>query len=209
LAAGLTLGVSWIALAVYGLLKAISDRAADQARSRAADCKYQKQQQERERETERERNAWERGAPERERQRQLAEERRRQEEAVRSEARQMREDTRYSCELFYNLHAPNIADRFSKQDLHDFLDRYMGDNQSLDVLRRRANQLTETIREHVDAVDPPEAFGSLEELAVWYAKQKVQIDSLEVEARFKADFAIQLKERYAELTERILEQVNP
>jgi hypothetical protein len=209
LAAGLTLGVSWIALAVYGFMKSASDRAAREAASRADDRRCAKEQKRREREEQKRRAEWERDAPERERQRQIAEERRLQQEAVSREARQTREDTRYACELFYNLHAPKIADRFSKQDLHDFLDRYMGDTQPLDVLRRRSNQLTETIRQHVEAVDPPEAIGSLEDLAVWYAKQKGQVESLEVEAIFKHEFCLQLKERYTELTQRLLEEVNP
>lgn len=209
LAAGLTLGASRIVLAVYGLLKSASDRAAQNAKSMADARRRDKERKEREREEARRHEEWEREAPERERLWQIAEERRLKEEAVRADARQTREDTRYACELFYNLHAPKIGDRFTKQDLHDFMNRYMGDQQPLDVLRRRANQLTETIRQHVDAVDPPEAMGSLEELADWYATQKAQIDKLEVEPDFKHEFCLQLKERYTDLTQRILEEVNP
>jgi hypothetical protein len=209
LAAGLTLGVSWIVLAVYGFMKSYSDRAARQAQSRASDRKRERERKQREREEQKRRELWEHDAPERERQRQIAEERRLQQEAVSREARQTREDTRYACELFYNLHAPKIADRFSKQDLHDFLNRYMGDSQTLDVIRRRANQLVETIRQHVEAVDPAEEITTLEELAGWYEKQKTHLEGLNVEPAIKREFCLQLNDRYTTLTERLLEEVKP
>lgn len=209
LAAGLTLGVSWIVLAVYGFMKSYSDRAARQAQSRAADRKREKERKQREREEQKRRAQWEREAPERERQYQIAEERRLQQEAVSRDARQTREDTRYACELFYNLHAPTIRERFSKQDLHDFLNRYMDDTQTLDVIKRRANQLIETIRQHVESVDPPEEIASLEELAGWHTKQKALLEGLDIEPNIKREFCLQLKDRYTMLTERLLEEVKP
>jgi len=209
LAAGLTLGVSWIVLSVYGFMKSISDRAARKAQSRAESRRREKERKQREREEQKRREQSDRDAPERERQWQIAEERRLQQEAVSREARQTREDTRYACELFYNLHAPKIADRFSKQDLHDFLNRYMGDAQSLDVIRRRANQLAETIRQHVEAVDPSEEIATLEELSAWYAKQRSHLESLQIETTIKKEFCLQLTDRYATLTGRLLEEVKP
>ena len=209
LAAGLTLGVSWIVLAVYGFMKSVSERAAREAQSRADDRRREKERKQREREEKKRSEQWERDAPERERQRQIAEERRLQQEAVSRDARQTREDTRYACELFYNLHAPKIAERFPKQELHDFLNRYMADTQSLDVIRQRTNQLVETIRQHVEAVDPPEEIASLEELAGWYEKQKAHLEDLKIEASIKKDFCIQLRERFSTLTERLLEEVKP
>jgi hypothetical protein len=209
LAAGLTLGTSWIALSVFGFMKSASDRAAGAVRARADARRREQEQKRREREEQKRREQGERHGPERERQRQLAEERRLQLEATAREARQTREDTRYACELFYNLHAPKIGDRFSKQDLHDFLNRYMGDAQSLDVIRRRAAQLTETIRQHVEAVDPPDQIESLEGLAAWYAKQRALLEGLNVEPNIRQEFCIQLRDRYTTLTERLLEVVKP
>jgi hypothetical protein len=209
LAAGLTLGISWIVLAVYGFMKSASDRAACKAQSRAESRRYEKERKQREREEQQRRNEWERGAPERERQGRIAEERRLQQEAISGEARQTREDTRYACELFYNLHAPKIADRFSKQDLHEFLDRYMGDKQSVDVIRRRSSQLTETIRQHVEAVDPPETIETLEGLAAWYEQEKSRLEGLNIGRDIKANFCLQLNNRFAELTDRLLEEIKP
>jgi hypothetical protein len=209
LAAGLTLGASWVVLAAYGFMRTLSDSARANAERRATRRRFERERKQREEEERKRREEWKRQAPERERQRQIAEERRLQQEAVSREARQTREDTRYACELFYNLHAPKIADRFSKQDLHDFLDRYMDDSQSLDVIRRRANQLIDTIRQHVEAVDPPDQITSLEELAGWYGKQTALLEGLDIEPNIKKEFCIQLRDRYTGLTERLLEEVKP
>jgi hypothetical protein len=196
-------------LAVYGFMKTYSDRAARNARSRAADRKRERERKQRDREEQKRREQWEREAPERERQYRIAEERRLQQEAVSREARQTREDTRYACELFYNVHAPKIGDRFSKQELHDFINRYMGDTQSLDVIRRRANQLVETIRQHVEAVDPPEEIATLEALGAWYEKQLTHLEGLNIAPHIKREFGLRLNDRYTELTERLLEEVKP
>lgn len=206
LTAGLTLGASWVVLAVYGFLQAMSDSASAKAQVRATQRQWEKQRKQREKAERKRKQEWDRQAPERERQRKLADEQRCQAQALQTETQQQRDDTRLACELFYNLHAPTIGERFSKQDLHEFLDRYMGDHQSLDVLRRRATQLTETIRQHVDAVDPPEDLDSLEKLTAWFAKQKSGIESLGLDDDFKDMFINDLNEQYASRCHRMLEE---
>jgi hypothetical protein len=209
LAAGLTLGISGIVLAAWGFLRTTSATAANAAKYRADNRRRAKERKRQDREQRRQNELWEREAPARERERKIAEAQRQRDASAAADNRRSREDARYECELFYNRHAIAIRDRFSKQDLHEFLEKYMGDGQPIDIIRRRATQLRETIRHHAEAVDPADEIHTLEGLAAWYAQQKAQIDALDVEPDFKHEFCLQLKERYTELTQRILEEVNP
>ena len=87
--------------------------------------------------------------------------------------------------------------------------RYMGDTETLDVLRRRANQLLEIVRQHVEAVDPPEQILTLEGLANWYEEQVAIVEGSKMEPSIKKNVCYQLRERYSELTTRLLEEVKP
>lgn len=209
LAAGLTAGVSWVVLAVYGFFKSVSDRASDAAKARAIERRHRKEQRRLEKIERRRRKEWKRQAPERDRQQRIADEQRRQAEAARVEAQHTRQDIRYACELFYSVHAPEIGDRFSRRDLDDFIQRYMGEDQPVDVVRRRTNQLIETIRRHIEAVDPPEEIATMEDLTVWYSQQKTKLEDLDIDVTFKEDYLIQLNERFAELSQRLLEAIKP
>lgn len=209
LAAGLTAGVSWVVLAVFGFFKSASDRASMAASLRADARRREREQKQREKEERRRQQEWERQAPERERQQQLAAEQKRRELALRAEAQQSRDDVRYACELVYNLHAAKIAERFPQQEFRRFLKRYMNDQQPIEVVRQRASQLTETIRQHVDAVDPPERITTLGELAVWYSEQKAQLEALDIDLTYKEDYLSQLNERYADLCQRFMEEIKP
>ena len=208
-AAGLTLGASWIILTVYGFLKGASDRASAQARIRADARQREREQKQAEAERQRQQREWELAAPERERQQQSEEMRRKEAEQQERTEQEQRDDIRYSCELFFNLNAIKITDRFTRDDLEKFFTQYMNDEQSPEVVQRRANQLLETIRQHVDAVNPPENFATLEDLATWYTTQRQQIENMEINELIKREYLVQLQERYAELSEQLMESLRP
>ena len=126
-----------------------------------------------------------------------------------SEERRKRNDLLFSCELFYSAHAAQLADRFSKKQLDDFIARYCQESVSLEVVQERVGQLVRVLRQSLEAADPPSNQASLRQLADWYARQKREIDELPVDETFREDYLVQLNERYAQLCQKLLEEVSP
>ena len=209
IAGGLVLGPSWICLSICGWIKDGVSSAFSASGTRATSRRFERKRRAREAEEERKRLEWESGASEREKQRRLAEEEANTQKSLRATAQRTRDDIRYSCELFFNQHASTIESRFTRADMQSFFDRYMDDSQPPEVVQRRANQLSETIREHIDAENPPEKMLTFEELATWYAEQKGQIEKMGVSDLEKQEYKVQLQERYTELTQKLMESIKP
>lgn len=119
-------------------------------------------------------------------------------------ARRQREEARVACELLYALREPDISSRFPRKRFQKFIDAYLTGDKSTEVVERRAAELQALIHQHYEAVNPPEQFRSLEEVASWYETQRQQIDNLDIEEIFKADYLVQLNERHDELMETVL-----
>ena len=124
-------------------------------------------------------------------------------------ANKRRADARIACELFFSLYAHDIGDRFPKQSFDDFVRRYLGDEQPPELVEERAAQLRESIQRHYEQVNPPEKITDLGQLARWYEKHKRKIERLSVGDSYKQDYLIQLNERYADLTQQLLENLEP
>ena len=208
-AAGLVLGPAWIILAMLRFFCRTVSEGHNRARRRAEQFRSETETTRRERELRRQQAAQEEFTPDQQRALREAEEQRRvAEQAERTDARR-REDARVACELLYNLYAAHLQDRFPQEAFDRFVQTYMTDEQPPDVVEQRAGQLQATIQQQYEQVNPPDNFTDLGQVARWYEKQKKKIERLGVHQSFKDDYLVQLNERYAELTQRVLEKQEP
>lgn len=185
----------------------------DNIQRRAAETRVQAQfaAEERRRisERERQREQEERLRPARE----AAEARRREEEAEREmerrRAKREREDARIQCELLYDRYRSELETRFPRSMLHDYITRYLGDDRSIEEVRQRAAQLQELLQAHVDRIEPPKRFSTIEDLTMWFIGEKKRIERLEVDEAMKQTYLTRLSERYAEIADELLSESQP
>ena len=208
-AAGLTLGFSWIALSFLGYFKGITDGMACRASAQMLERKQKQEERNEAKARLCQEREWEEGAPERKRQQQEEAAKNRQEAHSQQVIQQQRDSIRYACELYYNLHAPQLAKRFSRKALNRFMETYMNDSQPVDLVEQRAAQLNKTIQQHIESVNPPEAILTIEGLVHWYTAQKQQIESLAIDGLYKDDYLRSLTQRYAELSNILMENLSP
>jgi len=205
LAAGLAVGPAWIILAIAGFLHGNLKRAREEARTRADQRRKWKEDRQRQRKARRRQTENQQREP-------GPEQTSAEEEALRlaeQEVSRRRENARVSCELLYNLYAPDLTDRLPKETFQDFVGKYMGEDQPIDIVEERAAQLQTMIQQHYEQVNPPEKLTDLGRLVRWYEKQKKKIERLNVDPSYKEDYLVQLNERYADLTQRLLEKLEP
>lgn len=152
---------------------------------------------------------WERYAPERERAQREAREQTELERRQQQQAQKRREDVRSHLELLYSLYAPKIQSRFTKQMFGDFLTKYLGDNRTPEDVDERGRQLQTMMEQHQQAVDPPPKKATLQDLAAWFVAEQQRLESLPLDDLLKDEFRAILHERYAELTQRFLQKLEP
>ncbi|MFO0945624.1 MAG: hypothetical protein U1D30_06730 [Planctomycetota bacterium] len=160
-------------------------------------------------ERERQREEEERLRPARE----AAEAKRREEEARRDAERRRanreREDARIQCELLYDRYRSELETRFPRSMLDGYITRYLGDDRPLEDVRQRASQLQELLQSHVDRVEPPRRFSTIEDLTMWFIGEKKRIEHLDVDEIFKQTYLTRLSERYAEIADALLSEPQP
>ena len=208
-AGGLVLGPAWIVLSVLGFVHKYYKKLEESGERAARDRQLQREQREREQQRQREQQERERLAPERERAANEAREQQLIEGKRADQENQRREDARVACELLYNLREADIRERFPRSQFQDFVDKYMTDNKAVDVVERRAGELQMLIQQHFETVKPPEKLTNLADLTGWFEDQKREIERLPVADIYRDDYLVRLNERYAELSERILDRLEP
>ena len=117
-----------------------------------------------------------------------------------------RENARMECYLFYGLHSAEINERFPRSECDQFVTKYMRDDLSPSEVEQRGAQLRQIIQRHCDKVHPPPKFKSLGDLANWFQEQKTQAEQL-TDQRLRRTVLAQLNERYAELSTRLMEEM--
>lgn len=153
------------------------------------------------------RNAkWERDRPRREREAHEAALRAEADARVKRSAQKRKEDARAECDALYALAAPEIGDRFSKQEYSEFVSKYMTDAYSPEVVEERGDQLKGIIHHHWKRIEPPRQ--GFKELSEWFERQMKELESVPDE-RLRKSLIVQLKGRYSELTTEMLSEMSP
>lgn len=117
---------------------------------------------------------------------------------------------RASCEILYGTHEAEIRERFPRERLIEFMNRYMTDSQPPETVERHAGELKAMIQTHVGQATPPERRPrTLQELAVWFLDEKQRIEHLPVDSEVRNEHLIILNERYSQLTQDLLQKMEP
>jgi len=91
-----------------------------------------------------------------------------------------REDARMRCFMLHDRHSAALADRFPRERLREYLDRYLADATSPEIVEERGRALIALIEEWVaqDEARKEMTFQSLEELAGFFQKQRDELARL-------------------------------
>lgn len=206
LGAIVALGPAWIILACLGYVGRHYQNATSSARSATHNRRFRRERENAEQAKRREQLEWERQAPQRERARLEMIARQREESMKQMDAHKVRTNARADCELLYQLYAPEIDQRFPRASLDEWMNKYMGDDQSPAEIETRAEQLRKLILHHLEQVKPAPKFSSLNQLANWFQDQKSQIDTLPIEDRLRRVLIANLNVRNAELMQSIIDR---
>jgi hypothetical protein len=210
LAAGLALGATWILLPTaafachytVGTFLESARRWFGAAKRQAAERKARREEEERRKQAQEE---YERTAPERERARQEAEAR----AQAAAEAQRRREEARATLELFFALHAPELGDRFTRSMFESYVARHLGHDHPPEYVELRAQQLRDALQQLLDKLEPASRRLSLEELTQWYQSMRQKIEALPIDDRSKRTQIAQLNERYRNLVNDLMEDLQP
>jgi hypothetical protein len=211
--AGIAFGAVSCVMPIY-LLVRDSYRVGCQKRDRQrADIKRRKEQEEENRlRQERETRDWERRRVQEDADRvrrheaeaqQRAEQKRREQEKVRIAQACAR------CELQFNLHKADIQPRFTRRMLDDFMKKYMREGQAAETVEKRADELCSLMERHREILKGRAEPMTLDQLAEWFLDEKKRIEALHLDDELKDDHLAHLNIRYAELSQQILEKLNP
>jgi len=150
---------------------------------------------------------------ERERLRREAEQRRQEEDARRErlvrQAAQRRQEARSQCELLFNLHSADIANRFTRKMFDDYMAKYMSDAEDADTVERRGVQLRDIIEQCSEQTTGCAKPGTIDQLATWFLDEKKRIETLPLDEELKEEHLAHLNIRYSELSQQILEKIRP
>lgn len=113
------------------------------------------------------------------------------------------------CELQFNLHRADIQPRFTRKMLDDFMRKYMHDGQPVETVEKRADELCALMERHREILKGRAQPMTLDELAKWFLDEKQRIEALQLDEELKDDHLAHLHIRYAELSQEILEKLNP
>lgn len=124
------------------------------------------------------------------------------------DARQ-REDAHASALLSYSFYAAKLGDRFTRAMFDEYVRKYMGGDQTPEVVERRGAELIAIFERHLHDVQPPRKATSMESLARWYEQTRCQIEGLGLEEGVKEVRLIELEQRFNDLLGRHLEETEP
>ncbi len=90
-----------------------------------------------------------------------------------------------------------------------FLQTYMSDTDEPEDVERRGRELEKMIDEHRKSVKPEKRPRTIQDLAEWYLREKQRIDALPLDEELKQEHMAALDMRYAELTQEMLQSLEP
>lgn len=210
LAAGLALGFGWVTLPAIALAYSVSLGPVVRALRRGvANHRARRSQAEERRREEQERRAaqrdWEAGASERARLEREAV--RREQSAAAAERHRLNACAR--AEALYLRHAPELDERFSRQDFDDFLRRYLAAGVAPDEAEQRVQKLELLIKHHLEFADRAAKKSGLAGLIEWFNEEKRKIETLELAPDDEEEIVGNLEARFARLQADFIRNMKP
>jgi hypothetical protein len=124
-------------------------------------------------------------------------------------AQKRRADARARCELFYNLHGPELSPRLNHKQFEDFWKRHLGDEQTPEYVEERAAQLLDTMQKHLEKAGHREQKKSIADIAAWFLEEKTKIDRLPLNPEDKEQMIADLEARFTQLQQKYIRSMNP
>jgi hypothetical protein len=130
--------------------------------------------------------------------------------ATKKAAQERRNEVKFQCLRFYKLHYPEVSSRFPQSAYDSFVSAYMADSEDPDTVERRGRELRELIESHRARLEPePEKPKTIADLSEWYLNEEGRIKELPLDDKTKKMQLANLRARYAELSQLILEEMQP
>jgi len=118
-------------------------------------------------------------------------------------------DARASVYLAYAKHRSAVQARLPKDALDEYVQGHLADTHAPEKVEARARSFVETI-ENLAAEEAPRVTNTSPlALAQWYESHRAQIEALQIADRLKKTQLTELAARYAELTQQMMEDLQP
>jgi hypothetical protein len=130
-------------------------------------------------------------------------------EQKRASAQKRRADARTRCELYYNLHAPELSKRFTHGQFTDYWNRHFGDEHPPEYVEERSRQLLDIMQKHLEKAGHTEQKKSLADIAQWFLEEKTKIDALPLNPEDKEQMIADLEARFTQLQQKYIRSMNP
>tara|TARA_R110002111_G_scaffold164386_3_gene230570 strand:+ start:22774 stop:23700 length:927 start_codon:yes stop_codon:yes gene_type:complete len=182
--AGMALGLCWILLPILFSLyeKTVGtgiESLGSFQRKRRERLQEKKLEQEREQRQQEREAELKRKKPEQEQQQQAAERRKKHQE----DQQRRREEVRLQCQLLYDQHALELRDKLKPERLESYFYEYLSDQYSAEMVEKRGELLQEMIAQSLGREASGQTnFNSLQEIALYFREQRMEIEKLEYDA---------------------------
>jgi hypothetical protein len=113
------------------------------------------------------------------------------------------------CELHFHLYQADIATRFTRAMFDDYMRKFMTDSDDIDTVERRGRELQAIIEKHYEQAGGTVKPRTFEELSVWFSDQKRRIENAPMAEEQQQMLIAMLEIRYADLSQQILEHMQP
>ena len=118
-------------------------------------------------------------------------------------ASRVREEARLRCELLYERHARQLSGSFPRERFVQFVERYMGEGTSPDLVEQRELLLKEMILDSLGTATAPK-FATMTELAAFFEARRQEIENLPHDEEIKDTYRTQLNRQEDEALRKFL-----
>ncbi len=118
-------------------------------------------------------------------------------------ASRRREEARLRSDLLYERNARLLAGSFSRERFEQFMNRYLGNDTSPDLVEKREQLLREMIMDSLGTTPAPK-FASMTDLAAFFAARRQEISDLPHADDVKDAYIVQLNKQEDEALRRFL-----
>lgn len=128
-----------------------------------------------------------------------------QRQAEQAEAQRRREEARVGVALKYQQYAPELRERFMREQLDEFTSQYMTDEHTAEQVEQRSHQLRQLIEEWAGQRQTS-ANSTIDEVVAWHQEMRDKVSHLDVDSRI-IDFQLSnLDATLTELLQKCLEK---
>ncbi len=122
-----------------------------------------------------------------------------------AQAQKRREEARVDVALTYQRYAPELKERFMREQLDEFMSKFMTDEHTAEQVQHRSKRLRDLIKESATQEQQEETW-TIDRVMDWYRDMRKQISQLDVDERIIRAELAQLEVSLTELLGKCLER---